>query len=478
MPTGALLGFLCLWLWPDRGRQPARGVACSTARSAPAARWRARYAVGALVLGALGALARRRRRCGCCGRRSRSRSSPLNYACFGAGRLPEGRRRPHEPRGARCCSRPTSPAPGSIRAPWTRARAGAGRGRRRRMRSGACPIARDRRRLRRPSSTSAPSCRAARHAGLARVPDARPGAARRRAAARRRRRDRGRARARARCWSAARSAIRAAPPRSRPGWSRPAAPPRGRRRSSASARARPRIVLGDAARSRAPIAARSGASAFDERRRDRRRASRCALPRLEPRRSVDRRCRALLAARSADRPLIAARWSALAPGASLPAARRAVACWRWSVAGRRCRALSGRPRRLRRRTVSPAGGATPARSISQTLDAALTRPRACCRRTRPAGRCGARRRRLQPAAAGRRLAGAADRAVAARRGARGAVAEERLSMARVLDALARRGGRRLRPPRHRRARAIGAAARPSRARASISPTTPATATSC
>ena len=94
IPTGALLGFFCLWLWPDRGASPWRGVRAHP-RAAPARARRAamRPARSCLSL----------RRC-FSGRAAGWLLWPAvslalvaaNYAFFGAGRIPEGRRRPHE----------------------------------------------------------------------------------------------------------------------------------------------------------------------------------------------------------------------------------------------------------------------------------------------------------------------------------------------------------------------------------------------
>jgi len=52
LPTGVLLGFACLWLWPDRGASPLAGVAPAADRR----RWRlaGRYTAGSVVLAALG----------------------------------------------------------------------------------------------------------------------------------------------------------------------------------------------------------------------------------------------------------------------------------------------------------------------------------------------------------------------------------------------------------------------------------------
>lgn len=50
IPTGALLGFFCLWLWPDRGPSPITAWQAPSAR----ARWLAlAYGLGALLLAAL-----------------------------------------------------------------------------------------------------------------------------------------------------------------------------------------------------------------------------------------------------------------------------------------------------------------------------------------------------------------------------------------------------------------------------------------
>ncbi|WP_439817661.1 phosphatase PAP2/dual specificity phosphatase family protein [Zavarzinia sp. CC-PAN008] len=51
MPTGALLGFFCLWLWPDRGEPPFRRFAF--ARSPQRWKLAKNYAAGALVCGIL-----------------------------------------------------------------------------------------------------------------------------------------------------------------------------------------------------------------------------------------------------------------------------------------------------------------------------------------------------------------------------------------------------------------------------------------
>ena len=75
IPTGALLGFLCLWLWPDSGAEPA-GVSLADADERRRLVLAVRYAVAAAALASPRRRSGRRRRCGCCGRRSRWRWSP------------------------------------------------------------------------------------------------------------------------------------------------------------------------------------------------------------------------------------------------------------------------------------------------------------------------------------------------------------------------------------------------------------------
>ena len=232
IPTGALLGFFCLWLWPDRGPSPIAAFALT--RDPRRRRLAVRYAAGALVV-------RRRWRCwpaapagGCSGRRSRSRWWRRTTPCFGAGRIPERRGRSHEPRGARCCSRPISSAPGSTRA------SGRATSRRRRRsptawRSAACPsrarcrgVCVDRRPLRRAAARCTSTAAGTRSRRSIWWRRSRPPCATRPPPSN------GRAQA-ARCWSAARSAIRAAPRRSRPGCSSRARRRACRMRSSACA---------------------------------------------------------------------------------------------------------------------------------------------------------------------------------------------------------------------------------------------------
>lgn len=54
IPTGALVGFLCLWLWPDCGSSPLRGVSVTTDRRRQ--QLAARYALGAVVLAVVATL--------------------------------------------------------------------------------------------------------------------------------------------------------------------------------------------------------------------------------------------------------------------------------------------------------------------------------------------------------------------------------------------------------------------------------------
>ncbi len=73
VPTGALLGFLCLWLWPDAMPTPFAGAAL--ARDPRRLRLACAYALGAAAFRSRWRWRSAARRCGCSGRRWRWHSS-------------------------------------------------------------------------------------------------------------------------------------------------------------------------------------------------------------------------------------------------------------------------------------------------------------------------------------------------------------------------------------------------------------------
>ena len=156
IPTGALLGFLCLWLWPDRGPSPA-GDRPRSRRPPASGRWRRAICGGGLIvalavwIGGAGLWLLWPARVACARRRELRVPWP--------GRIPERRGRTHESRGA------SSARALSRRRLRQFARRGPGTNRRRSRsatasRSGAFPGTRGRR-ASPPSSISAPNCRGA-----------------------------------------------------------------------------------------------------------------------------------------------------------------------------------------------------------------------------------------------------------------------------------------------------------------------------
>ena len=122
IPTGVLLGWLCLWLWPfaDDGVRRAR-LGAGAGRTDPmrvggwrlAMRWARSPAVASPLRWAGGG-------CGCSGRRVSLLLVAAVLRGARRGGLPEGRRRSPDASPRAGSSRPISPAPGSTPALWTR----------------------------------------------------------------------------------------------------------------------------------------------------------------------------------------------------------------------------------------------------------------------------------------------------------------------------------------------------------------------